>query len=455
MAHLSGHRGSRAFRFRRGLDVPIDGAPEQAVSDGPAITSVALLGRDYPGLRPLMRVEVGDRVALGQALFADRKRPEILFTAPGSGIVTAINRGPRRSLQSVVIALDGTDERRFDACPSSGLARLEQQAVAATLLASGNWTAFRARPFGRVPDPGSVPRSLFVTAMDTNPLAADPAAIIAARRDDFVDGLAAISRLTDGPVHVCHAPGAEIPLDGGGRCSAASFAGPHPAGLPGTHIHRLDPVGAGGTVWHIGYQDVIAIGRLFTTGRLSTERIVALGGPLARRPRLLRTRLGASTAELTRGETAEIPARVISGSVLSGHRAADALAYLGRYHTQVAVIAEGWRERHPAGRRRPAIAAFLDALLARHRRERASTALNGRPTTMLPLEVYDRVMPLDILAVPLLRALLVGDVERAQELGCLEFDEEDVALWSFVCPSKIDYGALLRGVLTRLEAEAA
>ncbi len=455
MAHRSGQSGSRAFRCRRGLDVPIGGVPEPAVFDASPVTSVALLGHDYPGLRPAMRVEVGERVALGQALFADRDRPEILFTAPGSGVVTAINRGARRSLDSVVVALDGDDERRFDACPSGELAGLERKTVAATLLASGCWTAFRTRPFGRVPEPGSAPRSLFVTAMDTNPLAADPAAIIAGRRDDFVAGLTAISRLSDGPVHVCHAPGAEIPLDGAGRCLAASFAGPHPAGLPGTHIHLLDPVGAGGTVWHIGYQDVIAIGRLFTTGRLSTERIVALGGPPVLRPRLLRSRLGAGLAELTRGEVADVPARVISGSVLSGHRAAGALAYLGRYHTQVAVIAEGWQARHPGGRRWPAIAAFLAALRTRGRTKEATTVLNGRTTTMLPLEVYDRVMPLDILAVPLLRALLVGDVERARELGCLELDEEDVALWGFVCPSKIDYGTLLRAVLGRLEAEAA
>jgi Na+-transporting NADH:ubiquinone oxidoreductase subunit A len=309
---------------------------------------------------------------------------------------------------------------------------LGREPVAERLLASGLWTAFRTRPYGNVPDPDGVPHSIFVTAMDSNPLAARAELVIPAYAEDFADGLAVLSQLTPGPVFLCIEAGAEVPGGDFGKVKVARFAGPHPAGLAGTHIHFLDPVGAGKTVWHLGYQDVIAIGRLFTTGRPWVERIVALAGPMVRRPRLIRTRLGASLEDLVAGELREEPCRVVSGSLLSGRRAAGPGAYLGRYDTQVSVLAEAGRGEA----RRP------------------STALNGEPTAMVPLGGFERVMPLDILPTQLLRALLVGDIDMARALGCLELDEEDLALCSFLCPSKIDYGPLLRACLAEIEKEA-
>lgn len=444
------------LKIRKGLDIPIAGAPEQAVSEGAPVTSVALLGRDYPGLRPAMLVEVGDRVRLGEPLFADRKRPEIIFTSPGSGVVAEINRAERRTLRSVVVRLDGQEEERFAAYPRGDLARLPRDRVAENLLASGLWTAFRTRPYGKVPDPGSEPRAIFVTAMDSNPLAGDPAVIIAARGQDFADGLDLLTTLTGGPVYLCKAPAAAVPEGAGDRIVAAEFAGPHPAGLPGTHIHLLHPAGAGKMIWYVGYQDIIAMGKLFTTGRIWSERTVALGGPLVRRPRLIRARLGASADDLVRGETADVERRVISGSILSGHAAAGPEGYLGRYHTQISVIAEGRPNRGAVhGTTRPPSSAtgVLASLFARADDHELTTALNGRPTVMLPIGAYERVMPLDILPVPLLRALLVGDTDMARRLGCLELEEEDLALCTFVCPGKNEYGPLLRSCLERIEKE--
>lgn len=445
------------FKINKGLDIPISGAPEQVISEGPVVRSVALLGRDYVGLRPAMSVGEGDRVRLGQALFTDRKRPEVRFTAPGCGIVAAINRGDRRVLESVVIELSGDDEERFTAYPRDRLPRLGRDEVRETLLRSGLWTAFRARPFSKVPDPGSEPRSIFVTAMDSNPLAPRPDVVIEAHRQDFADGLTVISQLTAGPLFLCKAAGADIPTDDRSRVSPAEFAGPHPAGLVGTHIHFLDPVAAGKSVWHLSYQDVIAIGRLFTTGRLSVERVVALAGPVVRRPRLIRTRLGANTDDLVAGELQDVACRVVSGSSLSGRRAAGRESYLGRYHNQLSVLGEGRRKR-PRGAggdksdRYSAVGIFA-SLLSRGRSYGLTTALNGRPTAMVPIGSFERVMPLDILPTQLLRALLVGDSDGAQALGCLELDEEDLALCTFVCPSKLDYGPLLRTNLAQIERD--
>ncbi len=417
---------------------------------------MAALGSDVVGLRPGMSVSEGDRVRIGETLFVDKRNPRVNFTAPGSGEVLAINRGARRALQSVVIRLDGEDALEFASYPADRLDGMDRDAVIENLLASGLWTALRSRPFSRIPDPDTVPAALFVTATDTNPLAADPAVIIAEAGDAFGNGLRVLARLTDGPVYVCTAPDAPIPQPGGDAFRRAEFEGPHPAGLVGTHIHFLEPVSESKTVWHIGYQDVIAIGGLFTTGRLPTERVVALGGPMARKPRLLRTRVGASIADLTRSEIASGRLRIVSGSILNGHRASGPLAYLGRYHQQVCVLAEG-SEREFLGWARPgvekysAVRAYLGHLLQRGGFS-LSTSQNGSPRAMVSIGTFEKIMPLDILPTPLLKALLVEDTERARELGCLELDEEDLALCSFVCNGKYEYGPFLRMNLEEIEA---
>ncbi len=440
-----------------GLDIPLEGAPEQIIVTGADVASVALLGRDFTGISPVLQVQEGDRVKLGQPLFANRKIPDILYTSPGSGIVTEINRGARRALLSVGVRLEGDDEETFRSWRRQDLTELRRDQVTETLLASGVWTALRARPYSKAPVPGTTPRSIFVTAVDTNPLAANPEVVIGEYGDAFGDGLTVISHLTDGPVFLCKAPSVELPQGSSMKVSTVEFVGSHPSGLVGTHIHYLDPVGPNRTVWHLNYQDVIAIGKLFTTGRLWTERIVSLAGPVVKRPRLVRTRLGADLAELTRGEHEEIDCRIISGSVLSGHAARKPENYLGRFHNQVSIIAEpdsdtreGW-----LGGDRDAFSLYgLHRSGERPKRKfPLTTALHGRPAAMVPFGAFERVMPPDILATQLLRALLVGDTDTAQALGCLELDEEDLALCTFLCPSKLNYGPLLREALDRIEKE--
>lgn len=445
------------FKIRKGLDLPIAGVPEQHVSTGAHIRHVAIVGDDYVGMRPSMRVLEGERVIKGQALFEDKKNPGVLFTAPASGTVIAINRGERRVLQSVVIRIEGDEQRTFSRFDEAELATLSRETVQAQLLASGLWVALRTRPFSKSPVPGTVPAAIFVTAMDTNPLSADPQPIILAQRKAFDAGLTLLSRLTPGKIHVCQACGGKLGGHRQGQVTFNEFAGPHPAGLAGTHIHFLEPVSQTKQVWHLNYQDVIAIGKLFTTGELCAERVVAIGGPQASHPRLVRTLPGADIHELLAGETKEGENRLISGSVLSGRHAVGAQAYLGRFHLQVSVVREG-REKELFGWVLPGADKFSVTRTTvghflRLRLFNFSTSTHGGERAMVPIGSYERVMPLDILPTLLLRDLLAGDSDSAQTLGCLELDEEDLALCTYVCPGKYEYGPVLREVLTRIEQE--
>ncbi|NGX16636.1 Na(+)-translocating NADH-quinone reductase subunit A [Wenzhouxiangella sp. XN24] len=447
-------------RIRRGYDLPLEGVPQQVIEPARPTAAVAVLGRDYLDLRPSMHVQEGDRVRLGQPLFSDRRREGVTVTSPGSGVVTTVLRGARRVLQSVIIRLEGEDEEVFDRWDPDELAGLDRDLVIGNLTRSGLWCALRTRPWSKVPDPATTPHALFITATDTNPLAPDPAVVIGESREDFVNGVSVLSRLTTGQTFVCTAAGSEIPVPGNmPGIQVAEFTGPHPAGLVGTHIHFLYPVSAERSVWHLGYQDVIAVGRLFTTGRLDPSRVVSLGGPAVKRPRLLRTRLGAHIEPLVQGEIEEgIECRVLSGSVWSGYRATGWAGYLGRYHQQVTVIAEG-RQREfigwlrPGGEKVSVTRAFLSSFSSAARRFALNTSQNGSPRAMVPIGSYERVMPLEILPTQLLRALVVGDTDEAQRLGALELDEEDLALCTFVCPGKYDYGPVLRTRLEQIEKE--
>lgn len=418
--------GAIKLRVGGGLDIAIPGAPRQVVREGVKVMSVALQGADYPGVRSLLHVEVGDRVSTGQTLFVDRKRPQIRFVSPGTGVVTSIEFGHRRILDVLTIDLDGDDAVAFEV-PEN----FTRKNVQALLLESGMWPAFRTRPFGRIPDPHSVPDAIFVTAMDTNPLAADAHFIIEHHTKHFRAGLELLGWLTDGTVFVCQAPGEALVDADEARMKSVHFAGRHPAGLPGTHIHRLSPVSANQTVWHIGYQDVIALGALRTTGAYWSERIVALTGPCVQNPALVLTRLGACLADLLAGELRTGDTQVISGPLLSGRKA----AFLGHYHTQVLVLPEAQALRRPG---------WLARILG--------TANQSKPVPLIATGALESAMALDILPVPLLRALSVGDTEAAERLGCLELVEEDIALLSYACASGVNYGMLLRDVLNELEA---
>lgn len=449
----------KTIHLRKGLDIPLQGKPEQVIRPGHDIFHAALIGDDYIGLKPSMLVNEGDQVVLGQPLFEDKKNPGVIFTSPGCGTVLEINRGAKRKFESLVVALSGKEEVTFTGLGDRSPEDVPAEEIRRTLTDSGMWCAFRTRPYGKIPKIDATPSSLFVTAIDTAPHAPDPYIIIAARKHDFYQGLKILQRLLPVPLHLCFAGDLEISGLETESLHIYAFRGPHPAGLPSTHIHFIDPVHEGKEVWHICYQDVIAVGHLFRNGRLSTERIISLGGPGVRRPTLIRTRIGASIFELCAGHLyTDEKLRILSGSALDGRKADGVHAYLGRYHRQISVIHEqggrgflNWLK--PGGDRFSITRLFLSSF-APERRFPMNTATWGGKRAIFPLGTYEKVMPLDIVATTLLKNLAIGNIEKTMSLGGLELVEEDLALCSFVCPGKNEYGPMLRQILTSFEKES-
>lgn len=391
---------------------------------------VALSGADYPGLRIRAEVSQGDQVHLGQVLFRDRKRPQIAFAAPIDGRVTSIRFGARRMFSSLVIERTQTPSSNGGegAPPKAD----DREAVRNTLLESGLWPSFTARPFGGIPDPEKTPAALFVTATRRSQRAPDPRNVLHHRVEAFSRGIDALALLTDGPIHLCQDTGQDLlPVTSGQAASnkvrIAKFRDKPGLGLPGTHIHRLFPVGQGREVWTIGYQDVIAIGHFLTAGQYDAIRTITLNTEKKHEPKKSETRtlsvpLGVDLrafAPDTRG-TIDQAFRLISGGVERGRTA----SFLGRYHEEVALTSQPVR------------------------------SLSMHPQPIVPHQALDGAMPLNLLAVPLMRALSVGDVETAERLGCLELLEEDVAVLTARCTSGTDYGRCLRAVLDQLKEAA-
>lgn len=445
-----------AHNVTKGLDLPITGQPEQSIHDGATVSSVATVAADFTGMKPRMLVRVGDEVKRGQHLFEDRKTPGVFHPALAGGRITAIHRGDYRALQSVVIELsdqekDGSaDGVSFESFDNKKVSKLERADVVKLLVESGAWTGLRTRPFSRTPGPdGEPPHAIFVTCTDSHPLSADPAEAIKGREEDFDLGLEVVAKLAP-KVYCCVRKDSRFgPIPKIKGVEVEHFDGPHPAGTVGYHIHVLAPVSRKRTVWHLNYQEVAAWGRLFRTGELGVGRVVALSGPTVHKPRLLATRVGAPTETLVAGELADVENRVISGSVLSGRTAmGERTGYLGRFHNSISALREG-RERELFGWLKPGTDKFStsNTFVSSIRREQKmpfTTTTHGSKRAMVPIGMYERVFPFDILPTFLLRAIIMDDITRAEKLGILELDEEDVDLCTFVCPGKHEYGPILR-----------
>lgn len=451
--------GKIMIKIKKGLDLPISGGAGSEIVKTDSVTKVALLGSDYPGLRPTMLVDVGDSVKKGQPLFEDKKNPGVVYTAPLGGKVAEINRGERRCFVSLVIQVDETSGAvGFDKYDAKNLLSVDRQAVVDELVKSGLWTAFRTRPFAKVPAVTSQPKHIFVTAMDTNPLAPDVKAIINSRADDFSCGLNVISRLTEGTVYVCKGD-YSLPQGTASNIKEEVFVGPHPAGLAGTHMHKLVGASLDRVLWNIGYQDVIAIGKLFTTGELDSTRYVAIGGPGVISPRLVQTVAGACVSELTDGNIkTSAKQRVISGSVIYGRKAEGVLDYMGRYFTQISIIPEGDEKEFlgwmlPGFKKFSVSNTFIGPFFNKKKDFVFNTGVNGGARAIIPFGCFDRILPMDIIPSLLLRAIAITDTDEAQALGCLELDEEDLALCTYVDPCKSDFGPMLRRCLNKIEQE--
>jgi len=402
---------------------------QKAPSEKKEVTAVALLGRDYPGTRFEIMVSEGEAVTAGQAVMRERKRPQILFTSPAAGTVKAINRGPKRSLVSLCIQRGNSGHPASFDMPSS----LDGQSLRTLLLQSGLWTMLRTRPFGHIPSSGDTPSALFLTAIDTRPLAPDPATVISIYRREFTLAVNAVKHLCDGPIYLCKSVHDDSLLDSEITNTQdiieAEFSGAHPAGLPSTHIHALHPVSPdGGQVWQMDYQDLISLGHLLDTGTPWYERVISVAGSAINTPRLLTVPLGGATDDILKDALTSTTASVISGSALDGRPVSGSSAFLGQKSLQITATTPGecWMDGDP-----PQYAPLV-------------------PTCDL-----DQYAPPGILATPFLRALLVGDIDLVRDLGGLELVEEDMAMLSALSSTRADFRPLLREMLDQMYQEYA
>jgi Na+-transporting NADH:ubiquinone oxidoreductase subunit A len=448
------------IRIKKGLNIPINGSPTEEIVDFTRSRYVAILGNDYVGMKPTMLVEEGDRVKLGQALFEDKKNPGVIFTSPAGGKVESINRGDRRVLQSVVIEVEQEEEtEEFNRYSEDELDKTTSAEIRSQLIKSGSWTAFRTRPYSKIPGVEEIPNNIFISLLDTQPLSPNPEIITNLNTDNFNFGLKVLKRFVDCPIHISTGPNSNLDLPEDDQVIKHIFSGPHPAGLVGTQMHYISPASLSNINWTIGYQDVIAIGAQFRTGKVFVERVVSLAGPQVNEPKYLKTRLGACTDEVTAGQLTQRENRVISGSVISGREALGPYAYLGRYHNQISVVAEpNSKDREfmnwltPGPRKFSKIPLFLSSLFPK-KLYKFKALMNGSDRPIVPIGVYEEVLPLNFLPAMLLRNIVLMDTEKIQALGGLELDEEDLSLCSFVCPGKYDFGSLLRAGLTKIEVE--
>lgn len=445
------------IKTSKGLNIPITGAPVQKVTSGPNIKTIAVLGADFVGMKPSMLVQIGDKVVKGQPLFEDKKTPGVIFTSPASGMVKEINRGEKRVFQSLVIELSGQEKQSFKNFSNKLVDQLSAEEIKALMIESGAWTFLRTRPFSKTPAIDSDASSIFITVTDTNPLTVRPELVVAEYKEDFIAGVKAVSKLAPKTFVVTSAD-LNVDLNGASNVKIERVSGPHPVGNVGTHIHFLDPVSATKTVWHLNYQDVIAIGHLFKNGELLNEKVVSIAGPMAKSPKLVKTLRGASLSELTHGEMTQTDnVRVVSGSVLGGRTASGPLNYLGQFHHQVVLLKEGYH-REFLGWNKPGFNkfsiknVFLSKLIPGKKFD-FNTNTYGSHRSIVPIGSFESVMPMDILPTQLLRYLISKRTDMAVNLGALELDEEDLALCTFVDPCKNEYGPILRQNLDLIEKE--
>ena len=436
------------IKTKKGLNLPISGNPSTEVDSSTAINSIAVLGSNYVGLKPTMMVDEGDAVFSGQKLFENKRNPGTFVTAPSSGIVKSINRGDKRKFLSVIIETDNTlDAIKFDIDHYSNSIDF--------LIDTGALSYFRSRPYNRMPELNTLPSAIFINACDTNPLSIDPHELIKLDQDLFNKGLHFIKSINSDIKTFCSYQNSNFDKSIK-DVRYSQFSGPHPAGLVGTHIHFLHPVGQNRSVWTISWQEVISLGHLLENKTLRSEKFISIGGPNANDPKILKIKYGSNLLELTAGKILE-NSRIISGSVLNGHTGEGVMNYLGAFDNQVSVLPDESNDIlfnwvMPGLKLHSKLPVFLSSWI-KPKEFKFNVSMNGGNRAIVPVASYQEIMPLNILTTQLLKSLVTFDIELGEKLGVLELAPEDLALASYVCPSKYDYQSILDANLEKMYEE--
>lgn len=449
---------SKDIRIKRGVSIKLKGSAERVYANIPASEYYLVKPSDFTGLTPKLTVKAGDKVQAGSPLFFDKENPSVIFTAPVSGEVTEIRRGDKRKILAVVIKADATIT--YKNFPKSKAEDLTREQIIEQMLAAGLWPFVRQRPFAVIANPTDKPKSIFISAFDSAPLACDNDFVLHGMEQEFQNGLDIVTKLTDGTTHlnIDGNSNASSVFTGAKKVQINKFSGPHPSGNVGVQIHHIDPVNKGEVVWYMYPQDIIAIGRLFSEGKYDASRLVALAGSQIEKPKYYRTIQGASIAAMTQENVSDQKNRFISGNVLTGTKI-DANGHLGFYNNEVCVIPEG-NEPDFLGWLLPSFSKFslsrtFFSWLNPKKEFTISANMNGEERAYVVTGQYENVLPMDLYPQHLIKAIMIGDIELMENLGIYEVAEEDFALCEFSCTSKTPIQEILREGLDLVKKECS
>ncbi len=438
---------SKVIKIKQGLDIKLKGAAEKIISTAELTDTYAVKPPDFPGVTPKITAKPGEKVKAGTTLFFDKGQPEVKFSSPVSGVVQAVIRGERRRILEVVI--DAEKETRYEDFGAADPASLQPEEIRQKIMNAGLWPAIRQRPYAVIARTGKEPRDIFISGFETAPLAPDMDYALKGLAAEFQAGIDALRKLTAGKVHLslnAMYPPADT-FTGAKGVELHYFKGPHPAGNPGIQINRISPVNKGETVWVIQPQDVITIGRLFIKGIYDASRVIAVTGSEITKPRYYKVLSGTSIEPFVKDNVNAGDLRYISGNVLTGAKI-NKVGYLGFYDSQVTVIPEGkyyemfgWAL---PGFRKFSVSRSFWSWLPGQKRYTIDTNLKGGVRPFILTGEYEKVMPMDLYPMHLLKAIMVEDIEKMEQLGIYEVAEEDFSLCEFICPSKIEIQSIIR-----------
>jgi len=436
------------IKLRKGHSIRIAGVPKLEIKEK-TTKQVALCPVEFRYTKPKLMVKEGDQVEVGTPLFFNKENTEQNWGAPAAGKICKIKYGPRRVIEKIVIDLDKSEKEFPIKSQSLGqISKLKSESIKSIILKSNLWHLIRQRPFNRVANPQDSPRDVFISAYGTAPLAPDLGLILKGQKDALQAGVNAMNGLTYGSVNISiSAKNTVDELNGLENCQVHKLSGPHPAGNVGIQIHNIAPLKPGDIIWTLDLQHLLILGKLFLTGKFDPSIVVSIGGPAAKEPIHVKTRLGAKIGSLIEGQLNDGENRIISGNVLTG-KTVEEDDFLGLYDTTISLL--------PVDRSRPFLGWFQPGsskksyslsnsfLSLKRGLFNFTTKQNGSHRAMVPIDAWENVLPMDIMPNPLYRAILAEDIDEMEQLGIWECDDEDFALCSFACPSKIDVGAVVR-----------
>ncbi|WP_224483606.1 Na(+)-translocating NADH-quinone reductase subunit A [Robertkochia aurantiaca] len=438
---------SNDIKIRRGLDIKLKGVAEKKISEAPRSKNYAIKPTDFHYVTPKMVLKEGAQVKAGDTIFFSKYSDRVKFSAPVSGTLKEIRRGAKRRILEVIIEADAQDD--FVDFGKKDPAKMNVEEIKEHLLESGCWPFIKQRPYDIVANPADSPKAIFISALNTAPLTADVEFLLKDRQADFQTGIDAISKLTEGKTHLSVAKGSDSWLSGVKGVELHNVSGPHPAGNVGVQIHHTDPINFGERVWVIAPEDVAIIGHLFNSGKFEADRLVAVAGSEAPNAQYFKVRVGANMQDIIGKVPANV--RIISGDVLTGDKVANA-GYLGYYHNTISLIPEGNDYRMFGwlpfkDNDIPSMSRTSLSFLFPNKRYKVDTNLNGEERALVVTGEMEKVMPMDIYPMQLLKECMAQNIEKMENLGIYEVAPEDFALVDYVNTSKVEAQAIIREAL--------